>query len=107
MSPLCERSSKASAKAIIVAVWVMSAAIALPQLFFFEFQYILDELEGGMKPFCMPKDPVNSTANVVYNDDGLLAPDHYSGNSTSASSAYYYDYDEVSHEGSTIIINGG
>ena len=92
---MCERSSKTSAKAIIVAVWVISGAIALPQLFFFEFQYILDESKGGMKPFCMPKDPVNSTADVVYNDDLPLAPNYHSGNS---SPAYYYDYDQVSHE---------
>ena len=87
---MCDRSSKKSAKAIIVTVWVISAAIALPELFFFEFQYILDESNGGMKPFCMPKDPVNSTGDVVYNGD-----DHYSSNS---SSAYYYEYDEVSNE---------
>lgn len=103
MSPLCERSSKRYPKAIIVAVWVFSAAISLPQLFFFEFQYILDESKGGMKPFCMPKDPVNSTANVVFNEDGLLAPNYYSGNS---SPDYYYDYDQVSHKRSIIIIKG-
>ena len=96
MSPLCERSSKTSAKVIIAAVWTISVAIALPELFFFEFQYILDESKGGMKPFCQPKDPVNNTAQVLYNNS-LLASDYYSGNS---STAYYYydDYDQVGQE---------
>ena len=87
---MCDRSSKTSAKVIIVAVWVVSVAVALPQLFFFEFQYIFDEFEGGTKPFCMPRDPGSSTAELVY-DDAISAPQNYSDNS---SSSYYYDYDQ-------------
>ena len=52
MNPLSERSSKMSAKLIILSLWVFSVFLALPMLFFFEFVYVFDEFTGEFKPFC-------------------------------------------------------
>ena len=52
MYPLADRSSKLCAKLTILSLWVISSLMALPTLFFFEFTYVFDELNGGVKPFC-------------------------------------------------------
>eukprot|EP00095_Tigriopus_kingsejongensis_P004717 maker-scaffold763_size101323-snap-gene-0.15 protein:Tk04717 transcript:maker-scaffold763_size101323-snap-gene-0.15-mRNA-1 annotation:"lymnokinin receptor" len=53
MSPLAERSTKSTCKKIILGLWIFSALLALPMIFIFEFTYVFDESNGGVKPFCM------------------------------------------------------
>ena len=52
MNPLSERYSMCSAKIIILSLWLSSIIMALPNLFFFEFTEVYDEMTGGVKPFC-------------------------------------------------------
>lgn len=53
MNPLAERSTKTTCKLIILGLWIFSAILALPMIFIFEFTYVFDESNGGVKPFCM------------------------------------------------------
>jgi len=55
MSPLSERSGKLWAKATVAFVWLAGVTLALPIPFFFEFTFVLDEINGGVKPFCQPR----------------------------------------------------
>ena len=82
MYPLRERSSKFLAKVIIFSLWVFSTLLALPMLFFFEFTYVFDESNGGVKPFCTlaallrpehDPDPDSDNATLALDDDDVSA----------------------------------
>ena len=54
MNPLKDRSSKTCAKLLLLFLWVAAALLASPQLFFFEYTVVYDEV-SGVKPFCTLK----------------------------------------------------
>ncbi|TRY68653.1 hypothetical protein TCAL_02477 [Tigriopus californicus] len=82
MNPLAERSTKTTCKLIILGLWVFSAILALPMIFIFEFTYVFDESNGGVKPFCMlasllEEDPHNGLESSLNNTTLSTSLEHH------------------------------
>ena len=57
------------AKLIIFGIWLISFLLALPNVFFYKFVYVFDEVNGGKKPFCTTQKDVSQASTVDYYED--------------------------------------
>jgi len=50
--PLRRQQSKLKARIIIMGIWVVGLLSAIPYGLAYQYQEIMDEIQGGLKPFC-------------------------------------------------------
>lgn len=63
MYPLRRKPTKMFSKLIILLIWVLGLAFALPMGLAHKFAYVDDDVAGGQKPFCFIDFGSNATTN--------------------------------------------